>query len=249
MSQYRWSLGSWTTISGTYVKDKFVYLSFYWTSNYISVYSTASSTFANYYFTNLATLVYAFVSDGYKIYFGGSLTNGYIASSVLNALTTNSDISTTFFSMNVYSSGQSNSVVTGSVTSLAYSTYSITSVAGTPTFDTSSSVSDTTTKTDVQYYVNPVTYSGLSSYTSYTKSVSLTWSTAGSTSITYSLVSYNGQSLPSWVTLDSTNQQLNFKTPWSTSSTTYQFAIEASVSGNSIQTPINLVVSPPNNRR
>ena len=83
------------------------------------------------------------------------------------------------------------------------------------------------------------------SKTSYEKSVSLTWSTTGTTSITYSLVSYSGQTLPSWISLDASNQQIKFATPWVTTNTTYQFAVQAMISGTYTQTPVSLTVTPP----
>ena len=128
------------------------------------------------------------------------------------------------------------------VTALSASLYSIASTS--LTVDSVSALIDSTVISDVLYYMTAVTYSGLISSTSYSKSISLTWSVAGTTTIAYSLVSYNGQSLPAWVTLDFTNQQLSFTTPSVSSTTVFQFAIQATINGSKILTPIYISVNP-----
>ena len=194
---------------------------------------------------NTPSLVFnSFASDGSKIYLGGYLDNAYIISSILNTLTVRNDILTSSFLMDIYVNGQTDSVVSGSALVISTSPYPIN--PGTPpTLDTTSALSDSVNTTDVQYYVSSASFTGLSSKTSYTKSVSLTWSTASTTSISYNLVSYNGQTLPSWVSLDISNQQIKFTTPWVTTSTTYQFAVQATISGTNTQTPVSLTVTPP----
>ena len=196
------------------------------------------------YINTPSLIINSIASDGSKIYLGGNLVNAYIISSVLNTLTVRSDILVSTITMNAYVSGQADSVVSGSVLPKATTTY-VMSTGVPPTLDTTSTLSESIITTDVQYYVSSVSFTELSSKTSYTKSVSLTWSTAGTTSISYSLISYNGQTLPSWVSLDTSNQQIKFTTPWVTTNTTYQFAVQATISGTNTQTPVSLTVTPP----
>ena len=143
--------------------------------------------------------------------------------------------------MNSYASGQTDSVVLGTVTGLTATLYPIT--LSSLTVDSTSALLDSATTSDVLYYMTAVTFSGLSSSTIYSKSISLTCSTSGSTSITYSLVAYNGQTLPAWVTLDSANQLLSFTTPTVSSTTVYQFAVQATISASNIITPVYLSVN------
>ena len=59
----------------------------------------------------------------------------------------------------------------------------------------------------------------------------LTCSTTGSTSITYSLASYNGNTIPSWVTINSSTGQLSITTPSPSTNTDYSFYISSTISG------------------
>ena len=143
--------------------------------------------------------------------------------------------------MNNYAPGQTDSVAIGVVSSLTAPLLAA-SASSIPTISPSA-CTDSAAVTDVQYYVSLVSFTGLSSATFYSQAVSLTWSTSGTTAITYSLSSLNGQSPPAWVTLDSVNQLLNFTTPTVSSTTVYQFSIQATVSGtNSLQKCIILFI-------
>ena len=59
----------------------------------------------------------------------------------------------------------------------------------------------------------------------------LTCSTTGSTSISYSLASYNGNVIPSWVTINSSTGQLSITTPSPSTNTDYSFYISSTISG------------------
>ena len=56
-------------------------------------------------------------------------------------------------------------------------------------------------------------------------------SSSGSTAISYSLVEYNGNLIPSWASIDSTSGVLTLDTPDVSSDTEYNFSISSSISG------------------
>ena len=57
------------------IQGSSVFLSYQWTSNYISVYSTSSFSFTGYFQISISSTNFnSFVSDGSKIYFGGDST-------------------------------------------------------------------------------------------------------------------------------------------------------------------------------
>ena len=145
--------------------------------------------------------------------------------------------------MNQYAFGQSDSVVSAIASVIPVSLYPATPTAS-PTIDTSSLISETVTKTDEQYYVNPVNITGLSSKASYNKAISLTWSSLGTTSIKYSLIGFQNQQIPLWINFDSTNEQIKFTTPWVLTDTNYMFLIMATINGLKTQTLVTLTVTP-----
>ena len=64
----------------------------------------------------------------------------------------------------------------------------------------------------------------------------LTCSSSGSTPISYSLVEYNGNSIPSWASIDSSSGVLTLNTPDVSSDTEYSLSVSSSISGTS--TPV-----------
>ena len=64
------------------------------------------------------------------------------------------------------------------------------------------------------------------------------------TLITYTLSDYNGNSVPSWVILDSPNFMLNVSTPGVSQNTSFEFAINVTISGDSTvyQKPVTINV-------
>ena len=64
----------------------------------------------------------------------------------------------------------------------------------------------------------------------------LTCSSSGSTPISYSLVEYNGNSIPSWASIDSSSGVLTLNTPDVSSDTEYSLSVGSSISGAS--TPV-----------
>ena len=212
---------------------------------YGGYYYRATSTFSHYIISAGSTNIYGFVSDGSKVYIGGEIssTNTYLFSSVLFTLTSNSVIlEDTTITMMLYSSGP-DYINLGTNSPKLSSPYSGT-LYSSPTI-TSSSWTDTATLTDVQYFVSPINYLALSSGTFYSKTVSLPWSISGTTTISYALVSIYGQPLPSWVTLDISNQLINFTTPSVVATTVYQLAIQSSIGTTSnVLSPVYLSVDP-----
>ena len=71
------------------------------------------------------------------------------------------------------------------------------------------------------------------------------WSSSGLTSISFSIWSYNGSALPSWITIDSTSGELKILAPSVYSNTDYYFCINSAVSSVSslITKLIKLTVS------
>ena len=61
-------------------------------------------------------------------------------------------------------------------------------------------------------------------------------SSSGLTSISYSLVEYNGNLIPNWASIDSTSGMLTLNTPDVSSDTEYNLSVSSSISGTS--TPV-----------
>ena len=97
---------------------------------------------------------------------------------------------------------------------------------------------------DAYLQIETQTFSVTESTTS-TQTPNLSCSFSGSTSITFSLSSYNGAIIPSFVSINSTTGVLTIAAPSVSSSTTYSFFIDSTVSGISgpAQKIINLTVN------
>ena len=94
-------------------------------------------------------------------------------------------------------------------------------------------------------YIQIVTQTfSVSESTTSTQTPNLSCSFSGSTSITYNLSSYNGAIIPSFVSIDSTTGVLTIAAPSVSSSTSYSFYINSTISGISgpIEKIINLTV-------
>ena len=93
-------------------------------------------------------------------------------------------------------------------------------------------------QTDTQTY-------SVSESTTSTQTPNLSCSFSESTSITFSLSSYNGAIIPSFVSIDSVTGVLTIAAPSVSSSTTFSFYIDSTVSGMSgpVQKIINLTVN------
>ena len=93
--------------------------------------------------------------------------------------------------------------------------------------------SDSTWESDVSYwYGNTSDTTGLQSSTYYEIDIYLTCSVSGSTSITYELTSDDNGTVPSWVTLDTSDRKLKFTTPELNADTNFTFLVEAITDGD-----------------
>jgi hypothetical protein len=97
---------------------------------------------------------------------------------------------------------------------------------------------------DVVYKITDFTDDSLSGNDTSTISIPLTCSASGSSEITYSVVADGDNTVPSWVTLDSTNQKINVEVPDLSVETTYTFKIRATTSGSDYDKLVTLDVSP-----
>jgi hypothetical protein len=97
---------------------------------------------------------------------------------------------------------------------------------------------------DVVYKITDFTDNSLSGNDTSTISIPLTCSVSGNSEITYSVVADGDNTVPSWVTLDSTNQEINVEVPDLSVETTYTFKIRATTSGSDFDKLVTLNVSP-----
>ena len=239
-NQYLSSLTTCESALGIFTQGKNVYLSYYWSANYLSMYSTATSTFKFYYMVSIPSYkINTITSDWARFYLGGGGIHSLQTITLLNYPTTYALVTDT----NVMNSYPSGADLFG-VASMTLSSSSISwDAVASPTTDIISVTSSPEiATTDVQYYVNTITYSGLSVATTYSNSISITCSTDGSTVISYDLVAYNGKPLPSWVILDTANLLLNFTTPTISVTTTFQLAIRSTIGGDKFLAPISITV-------
>ena len=97
---------------------------------------------------------------------------------------------------------------------------------------------------DAYFQINTQAFSVSESTTS-TQAPNLSCSFSGSTSIVFSLSSYNGAIVPSFVSIDSATGVLTIVAPSVSSSTTYSFNILSTITGVSspVQKIINLTVN------
>ena len=175
---------------------------------------------------------------------GGRIgVNGYTTKFVPQSISLNSYFSSAPWSMTALSSG-TDDIISQSGITIAAADASFTPVS-TVTYTNQSvtyySISNTIS--DVYFQVNTQTFSVCES-TSSTQTPNLPCSFTGSTSITYSLSSYKGSIVPSFVSINSTTGILTITAPCVTSSTDYTFSILSAVLGftDPAQTIIKLSV-------
>ena len=168
--------------------------------------------------------------------------NGYTAKFVPQSISLNSDFSSAPWSMTALFSG-TDDIISQSGVTIAAPDASFTPAAGTYANQTVTYSSTYPQTSDVYFQVNTQTYSVCESTTS-TQTPNLPCSFSGSISITYSLSSYRGSVVPSFVSINSTTGILTITAPCVTSSTDYTFSIFSAVSGftDQAQTIIKLSV-------
>ena len=211
------------------------------TNDQLIVYDISSDSFTFYEFTStisIRSIVYEPVY-GRLIFIGDqSGTNNYIAKASISMISDIPELSSSTVNMTSLESGYT------------YNPYSLT-IVGPNTYtqtDISLSTTSITASTSATYssdlVTNTITYtnSSLDEQTYYQIDVDLSCSINGSTSITYELVSYNGNSVPDWITLDSANFRLTGTTSDIDANTQYIFAINATADGTTYQKVIDLTV-------
>ena len=212
------------------------------TNDQLIVYDISSDSFTFYEFDStisVRSIAYEPVY-GRLIFIGDqSGSNNYIAKASISMISDIPELSSSTVNMTSLESGYTyNSyslTITGpnsyTQTNLSLSTTSITS--------STSATYSTDLITDTTTYTN----SSLDEETYYQIDIDLTCSIDGSTSITYELVSYDGNTVPDWITLDSTNFQLTGTTSDIDEDTQYVFAINATANGTTYQKVIDLTVT------
>ena len=97
----------------------------------------------------------------------------------------------------------------------------------------------------VSFHLDPVIKTEIIAETSYQIPIELTWVLSLSTTITYSLCSYEDSSPPTWVSLDDINCKLNFIAEKQPTQKTYIFAINSIYTGSTKQSlkPVYLTVN------
>ena len=94
-------------------------------------------------------------------------------------------------------------------------------------------VGGTASPSDVVYHLDDITISNINSNSYYAIPEVLTWSISGATSIYFSYSSDKNNPVPSWASVDSTNNKLLFNTPSITSDTSYSFTLAVNTSQDS----------------
>mmetsp|Transcript_22258 Transcript_22258/g.25568 ORF Transcript_22258/g.25568 Transcript_22258/m.25568 type:complete len:209 (-) Transcript_22258:1350-1976(-) len=93
------------------------------------------------------------------------------------------------------------------------------------------------TKSDASYNLNAQHISNCVRDKYYEEPLALTCTLpASAATVAYSLVAYEGQSPPSWVTLDAATGKLKFTAPGVTSPTQFKFGVSSQVSTDSVST-------------
>ena len=145
--------------------------------------------------------------------------------------------------MTAQSAGTDDIVAQNGVT-IAAPNASFSPAAGTYTNQTITYSLVSSTNSDSYQQITTQSYSVSESTTS-TQTPNLSCSFSGSTLIIYSLSSYNGAIIPSFVSIDSTTGVLTIAAPSVSISTTYSFYIDSTISGISgpVQKIINIAVN------
>jgi hypothetical protein len=214
-----------------------VYLALQCSTGYlISTYDITSGTFA-YYDVETNFFINDFGIHSSNIYFlGTDFTNrGISLSNMIDGLLISNQhltVSTSTFEFEL-DTLSTFPMITGSTVTSTTVIKTLTGIADSgsrPVSLTNAFIVD-----EVIYYTQSLTYTGLSANETKSESFYFTWiNGAGTTIIAYSLIQNGSEAVPTWVTLDSSNQLLNFTTPSPGSITTYTFQILSTVSGTEL---------------
>ena len=212
------------------------------TSYQLIVYDITSDSFTFYEFDSTISIRSITYEPVYsRLIFVGdeSSTNNYIAKASISMIPDIPGLSSSAVTMTSLESGFTYNP--SSLPASGPNSHTQTNLSLTTTSLTSSA--SATNSTDLVTNTMTYTNSSLNEGTYYQIDVDLTCSINGSTSITYELVSYNGSSVPNWITLDSTNFQLTGTTSDIDANTQYIFAINATANGATYQKVIDLTVA------
>ena len=170
------------------------------------------------------------------------VSNGYIAKFFSQSISLNSDFSSATWSM-VELSASTDDIVAQSGVTIAAPDASFTPVTVAYTSQTLIYNLITSTNSDTYLQISTQSFSVYEATTS-TQTPNLSCSFSASTSIVYSLNSYNGAFIPSFVSINSATGVLTIAAPSVSSPTTYSFYIDSAVSGVSgpVQKIINLTI-------
>ena len=170
------------------------------------------------------------------------IQNGYTAKFFPQSIILISDFSSVAWSITALSAGTDDIVAQSGIT-IAAPDVSFTPAIVTYTNQSVTYNFVTSTISDVYLQINAQAFSVSESTTS-TQAPDLSCSSSGSTSIVFSLNSYNSAIVPSFVSINSTTGVLSISAPSVSSSTNYSFYITSTISGISspVQKIINLTV-------
>ena len=159
-------------------------------------------------------------------------TNGYTTKFIPQSIGSNSDFTTTVLSMNAIPVGTDVITPESGMTLGVASSIAITEATYLNLSTTYTQVSSTSS--DVYFFIKAQSFS-FSEATNNTWTPNLSCSFSGTTSIFYSLSSYNGSNLPSFISINSATGVLSINAPNVSSSTDYVFMIVSTISGISNQ--------------
>lgn len=159
-------------------------------------------------------------------------TESYMASSPFQAFEDHPDIIASTFSMSA------TSISSYALTSIVYlgasSAYASTVNVLTMNTYTFSFADTEDTCEDANYYFLPYTESNLMENWQKNSSIDVTCSLAGTMTFTYSLVAHGIEPIPTWVTYDDVNNQLQMNLPTIPMSSTFHFYIQAQKTGSTV---------------
>ena len=155
-------------------------------------------------------------------------SSAYLTKFMIQSIEVHQDISTGTWTMNALSTGTDDIISESGQT------------IGTPssrTVNAASYTNQTVVYVPGTSYISDVYYQTFSQTYTYSININtqitpdLTCSSTGGTSIIFSLAIYNGNSIPSWVSVDSSSGILTISTPNISTITDYSFYISATISG------------------
>ena len=199
--------------------------------------NTTDSSFSYYepvnevYFSD-----FIFENDNRMVMNGATINSPYyynLIKTFPKAISKHYNITSSSFTF-INKSDASYPVVSGTLINSLFSDYDMTEYALTQTYDTHTYLSGANFyKSEVSYWYGNTTYvRELQGSTYYEIDLYLTCSVSGSTTIGYALTSDDNGTVPSWITLDTSDRKLKFTTPELDADTNFTFSVEAVVSGD-----------------